>query len=137
MLGLTAEQIGTVLLAISLLITGKLAQQKGKDIVSKSPPQEGTMEIAGAVISDRAVDRLVKSLDAFSAAATLMTHAINTDVDAKTSLTKALIEHGKSMDRNTGASEDVRNEIREAGAKLERLKDELIRAQSMTPGGRR
>ena len=137
MLGLTAEQIGTVLLAISLLITGRLAQQKGREIVSKAPATEGpAMEIRGALISDRAADRIVQSLDAFTASATLLKSAIDRDVEAKTALTKALGINSLSMDRNTDVSQHMREEIRETGDVMGRLKDELIRTQNMSGGKR-
>lgn len=133
MLGLTAEQIGTVLLAVALLITGKLGHQKGKEIVAKAPPPNTeTMELRGAVITDKAADRLVQSMDAFTASATLLKSAIDRDVDAKTALTKALNVNSASLDRNSEVSQDMREEIRETGDMIGKLKDELIRG-----GGRR
>lgn len=133
MLGLTAEQIGTVLLAVALLITGKLGHQKGKEIVAKAPPlNTETMELRGAVITDKAADRLVQSMDAFTASATLLKSAIDRDVDAKTALTKALNVNSASLDRNSEVSQDMREEIRETGDMIGKLKDELIRG-----GGKR
>lgn len=131
MLGLTAEQLGTVLLAVSLLITGRLAQQKGKEIVSKAPPQDAgnTVELRGAVISDKAADRIVQSMDAFTASATMLKSAIDRDVEAKQALTKALGINSASMDRNSDVSQHMREEIRETGDAIGRLKDEMIRSQ--------
>ena len=63
----------------------------------------------------------MKSLDGFTAAAVLLTAAIDRDVDAKSKLTL-------SLNRNSEVSEDMRDEIKDTGTKLERLKDELIRA---------
>lgn len=116
MLGLTAEQLGTVLLAVSLLITGRLAQQKGKEIVAKAPPADGgnTVELRGAVISDKAAVTLAQSMDALAASNTMLTHATNLDTDAKTALTKALHQMIACIDRNietlkgnTGAATSV------------------------------
>lgn len=113
MLGLTAEQVGTVLLAIALLITGKLGHQKGKEIVAKAPPPNGeTVELRGAVISDRAVDVMVKSMDALSASNTMLTHATNLDTEAKGALTKALHAAAAAGDRMAESSEANREILR-------------------------
>lgn len=132
MLGLTPEQLGTVLLAIALLVTGKLGHQKGREILSRQPVPENVVEVAGAVISDKGVERIVQSLDAFTASATLLKSAIDRDVEAKQALTKALGVNSASMDRNSDVSVHMREEIRETGDAIGRLKDELIRS-----GGKR
>lgn len=124
MLGLTAEQLGTVLFAAALAITTFLGGKKGREIITKAPPQQPQqfMEVAGAVVSDKSVDRMVASLDAFSSSASIMTQAINRDVEAKAKLTAAL-------NRNSEVSEDMRDEIKDTGAKMEALTREMIRAQ--------
>lgn len=123
MLGLSAEEFGTVLFAAALAITTFLGGKKGKEVLTKKPAAQPEMiEVAGAIVSDKAVDRMVKSLDAFSSAAVLMTAAIERDVDAKSKLTA-------SLNRNSDVSEDMRDEIKDTGRKLERMKDELIRVQ--------
>ena len=121
MLGLTAEQIGTVILGLSMGLIAIMGGQKGKQVAQgrKESPSE-MIEVAGAIVSDKAVDRMVQSLDAFTAAATLMTHAIDKDVEAKAKLTAALI-------RNSDVSEDMRDEIRETASKIDRLREEIIR----------
>lgn len=131
MLGLTAEQIGTVILGLSLGIIGLMGGQKGKQIAQgKGPPsQADVVEVAGAIVSDRGVERMVAALDDFTAAAKLLTAAIDRDVDAKAKLTT-------SLNRNSDVSDDMREQIRETEAKLDRLRDELIRSSSHGGGMR-
>lgn len=131
MLGLTAEQIGTVILGLSLGIIGLMGGQKGKQIAQgKGPPsQADVMEVAGAIVSDRGVERMVAALDDFTAAAKMLTAAIDRDVDAKAKLTV-------SLNRNSDVSDDMREQIRETEAKLDQLKTELIRSSSYGGGMR-
>ena len=130
MLGLTAEQIGTVILGLSLGIIGLMGGQKGKQIAQSKPSSPGDIvEVAGAIVSDRGVERMVAALDDFTAAAKMLTAAIDRDVDAKAKLTT-------SLNRNSDVSDDMREQIRETEAKLDRLRDELIRS-SFNAGGMR
>ena len=131
MLGLTAEQIGTVILGLSLGIIGLMGGQKGRQIAQgKGPPsQTDVVEVAGAIVSDRGVERMVAALDDFTAAAKLLTAAIDRDVDAKAKLTV-------SLNRNSDVSVDMREQIRETEAKLDQLKTELIRSSSYGGGMR-
>lgn len=131
MLGLTAEQIGTVILGLSLGIIGLMGGHRGKQIAQgKGPPaQTDVMEVAGAIVSDRGVERMVAALDDFTAAAKLLTAAIDRDVDAKAKLTT-------SLNRNSDVSDDMREQIRETEAKLDRLREELIRSSSNGGGVR-
>ena len=88
---------------------------------SKKPmPGETFAEVKGAIVSSKDIDRMVLSLDAFTAAAIGMTHSINTDVEAKKALTKALtalIEaHGGNLEiirSNTNAANSVAREANE------------------------
>lgn len=125
MWGLSAEEFGFVLVSFAFALTSYLGGKAGKVALARPapPPAEGVMEVAGAIVSDKAVDRMVKSLDAFTSAATLMTHAIDKDVIAKTELTKAL-------NRNSHVAEEMCDEIKDTGRHMERLKDELIRGQA-------
>ena len=131
MLGLTAEQIGTVILGLSLGIIGLMGGHRGKQIAQgKGPPsQADVVEVAGAIVSDRGVERMVAALDDFTAAAKMLTAAIDRDVDAKAKLTT-------SLNRNSDVSDDMREQIRETEAKLDRLRDELIRSSSHGGGMR-
>lgn len=125
MLGMSAENLGTILTGIGLALIALLGGRKGKEMVQsgkKAAMPENLIEVAGAIVSDKAVDQMVKSLDAFTAAATLMTHSIDKDVRAKEALTKAL-------ERNSDVCIDMHDEIKDAGNKLDRMKDELIRSQ--------
>ena len=126
MLGWTSEQLGTVILAVSGAIIWLMGGQKGKQLAQgKSQPGE-MMEVAGAIVSDRAVERMVTALDGFTASAKLLTLAIDKDVEAKGKLTTALA-------RNADAAEEVHDEIKDVAVRLDRLKDELIRSSA---GGR-
>lgn len=123
MLGLTAEEIGTIILGISMGLITIMGGQKGRQIAQgKGPPsQADVVEVAGAIVSDRGVDRMVAALDDFTAAAKMLTAAIDRDVDAKAKLTV-------SLNRNSDVSDDMREQIRETEAKLDQLKTELIRS---------
>lgn len=131
MLGLTAEQIGTVILGLSLGIIGLMGGQKGKQIAQgKGPPsQTDVVEVAGAIVSDKGVERMVAALDDFTAAAKMLKTAIERDVEAKDKLTV-------SLNRNSDVSVDMREQIRETEAKLDRLREELIRSSSHGGGMR-
>lgn len=131
MLGWTAEQIGTVILGLSLGIIGLMGGQKGRQVAKGASPRGGdVIEIAGAIVSDKSVSLMVRSLDEFSAASTLLKSAIDKDVAAKVDLTAALRENSRALDRNSETADDIRDAIKDAGSKIERLKDELIRGVS-------
>lgn len=128
MLGLTAEQIGTVILGISMGLIAIMGGQKGKQVAQgrKETPSE-MIEVAGAIVSDKAVDRMVASMDALSASNTLLTHAINADVEAKKALTAAMIDNSRALNRNSDVSEEMHEEIRDVGGRMDNLKTELVR----------
>lgn len=131
MLGLSAEDLGTVILAASLALIALLGGMKGKAMAqgTRSPRKEDVLEVAGAIVSDKAVDAMVKSLNATTDACSLLAHAISRDVDAKEKLTAALASHGTKLDRNSETAEDMRETIQSVDTRVERLKDELIRFQ--------
>ena len=130
MLGLTAEQIGTVILGLSLGIIGLMGGQKGRQIAQAKPSSPADIvEVAGAIVSDKGVERMVAALDDFTSAAKMLTAAIDRDVDAKAKLTV-------SLNRNSDVSVDMREQIRETEAKLDQLKTELIRSSSYGGGMR-
>lgn len=123
MLGMSAENLGTILTGIGLALIALLGGRKGKEMVQsgkKAAMPENLIEVAGAIVSDKAVDQMVKSLDAFTAAATLMTHSIDKDVRAKEALTKAL-------ERNSDVCIDLLKTLENVDDRLEKVKDELIR----------
>lgn len=135
---LESNDLGLVLIALIGLIGSIFTGSKVRDVTGKKPanlPKEFA-EVKGALISDKAAERVIQSSDAFTAAATMLKTAIDRDVEAKQALTKALNENSASLDRNSDVSQDMREEIRETGDVMGRLKDEMIRAQSMS-GGRR
>lgn len=129
--GLRAEDISTILVGLSLFVAWLWGGSKGKQIAqgkTQSAMPQDVVEVAGAIVSDKAVERMVKSLDAFTAAAALMTHSIDRDVAAKGLLTSALTENSRALDRNSDVAEDMREEIRDAASRMEQLKTELIRS---------
>lgn len=136
---LESNDLGLVLIALIGLIGSIFTGSKVRDVTGKkvpaAPPPEFA-EVKGALISDKAAERVIQSSDAFTAAATMLKTAIDRDVEAKQALTKALNANSASLDRNSDVSQDMRDEIRETGDVIGRLKDEMIRAQSMS-GGRR
>lgn len=115
--------------AILYLIVGILgAFGFGQVRKQKSAPAPADMiEVAGAIVSDRAVDRMVKSLDEFSAAATVLKAAIDRDVEAKGHLTAAMAENSRALNRNSDVSEEMHEEIRDVGNRMDQLKTELVR----------
>ena len=100
MLGLTSEQLGTVLMAASLAFLGIIGGQKGRQMAKGKQPE--VMEVAGALVSDKAADRIVSALD----------------------------ENTKALNRNSGVCETLHEAVKEVDDRLERLKDEIIRGQS-------
>ena len=114
--------------ALLYLIVGLLgAFGLGQVRKKKEPPKSDVVEVAGAIVSDKAVDRMVQSLDEFSAAATLLKAAIDRDVEAKGKMTAAMVENSRKLDRNSDVSEEMHGEIRHVGDRIEHLKVELIR----------
>lgn len=91
-----------------LLLIGGLLGLKGYQRIKKgndAPPAD-VMEVAGAIISSKDVDRIVASLDAFTASAAMMKGSIDRDVAAKEGLTKALVAFLAAMDRNSDVLKD-------------------------------
>lgn len=138
MLGLTAEQIGTVILGLSMGLIAIMGGQKGKQVAQgrKETPSE-MIEVAGAIVSDKAVERMVQSMDALSASNTMLSHAINTDVEAKKALAAAMSENSRALNRNSDVSEDMREQIKDAESKIDRLREELFRSSVSHGGGAR
>ena len=110
---------------------GTITQLLGRKKTATEKPPEFA-EVKGAIVSSKDIDRMVLSLDAFTAAAIGMTHSINTDVEAKKALTKsltALIEaHGGNLDTiraNTAAANAVATEAHDLRASIDDLSKEL------------
>lgn len=124
---LESNDLGLVLVALIGLIGSWFGGSRIKDSMTGGPPQaanpapERTLEIAGAIVSDKAVEKMVASFDALK-------QAIDRDVEAKTKLTAALTESSHSLNRNSEVSEEMRDEIKETGSRLEGLTRELIRS---------
>lgn len=124
--------------ALLYLIVGLLgAFGLGQARKKKPQPQGDVLEVAGAIVSDKAVDRMVKSLDEFSAAATVLKAAIDRDVEAKGALTAAMIENSRALWRNSDVSEDMHQQIKDAENKMDRLREEMLLARASHGGGMR
>ena len=130
MLGLTAEQIGTVILGLSLGIIGLMGGHRGKQIAQgKGPPsQTDVVEVAGAIVHPRDVEKLLKALEGVTAGAALLAVAIDKDVEAKGKLTVAL-------NRNSDVSQEMKDQIRDAENKMDRLREEMLVARMSHGGG--
>lgn len=123
---LNSQDLGLVLVALIGVIGSIFGTKAGRDKLTKpahqSPGGGEMVEIRGAIVSDKAVDKMIAAFEA-------LTHAIDKDVEAKGRLTVALNESGRRLDRNSDVSEEMRDDIREAGRTMDGLKAELIRAQ--------
>ena len=116
---------------LSIFGIGQVRKQK-----TAAAPSE-MIEVAGAIVSDKAVDRMVKSMDALSASNTMLTHAIDKDVEAKKALTQAMADNSRALNRNSDVSEDMHEQIKDAEAKMDRLREELFRSSVSHGGGAR
>ena len=117
---------------------GTITQLLGrKKAPTEKPPEYA--EVKGAIISDRAVDRIVQSFDGVTAASTMLKSAIDRDVEAKQAMTKALAAltvmmermmeaHGGNLDTiraNTVAANAVATEAHDLRASIDDLSKEL------------
>lgn len=129
MLGLTAEEIGTIILGISMGLITIMGGQKGRQIAQgKGPPsQTDVMEVAGAIMPPRDVEKLLKALEGVTAGTALLAVAIDKDVEAKGKLTVALMENSRALNRNSDVSEEMHDEIRDTASRIDRLREEIIR----------
>lgn len=94
---------------------GTITQLLGRKKAQPEKPAEFA-EIKGALISDKAAERVVQSSDAFTAAATMMKTSIDRDVEAKQALTKALLA---MIDANAGNLDVIRANTAAANAVAE------------------
>lgn len=122
---LDSKDLGLVLVAIIGLIGTMFGGKAGRDKLTK-PAQQASgagemVEIRGAIVSDKAVDKMVAAFEA-------LTLAVDKDVEAKGKLTLALVDSGRRLDRNSDVSEEMRDDIREVNRTMEGLKAELIRS---------
>ena len=122
---LNSQDLGLVLVALIGVIGSVFGTKAGRDKLTKpggQPQSAGEMvEIRGAIVSDKAVDKMVAAFEA-------LTHAVDKDVEAKGKLTVALVDSGRRLDRNSDVSEEMRDDIREVNRTMEGLKAELIRS---------
>ena len=122
---LNSQDLGLVLVALIGVIGSVFGTKAGRDKLTKpgaQPQSAGEMvEIRGAIVSDKAVDKMVAAFET-------LTLAVDKDVEAKGKLTVALNESGRRLDRNSDVSEEMRDDIREVNRTMEGLKAEFIRA---------
>lgn len=113
---LESPNVSAVLIAFftmlgAVLGSGTLAQLFGRK-KSPAPPTAEYAEVKGALISDKAADRVVQSSDAFTAAAMMLKGAIERDVQAKEALTKALYAAAAAGERMVESGESNRDVLR-------------------------
>lgn len=84
MLGLTAENIGTILTGLGFAMIGLLGGRSLKG--AGKPPPQPAMEIAGAIISDKKAVEIIEAAER---------------------LEKAIVSHRAALDRNTKACEGM------------------------------
>lgn len=125
---LSAALIAFFAMLGTILGGGTVTQMLNRKKNPANPPPEFA-EVKGALISDKAAERVIQSSDAFTAAATMLKTAIDRDVEAKNALTKALTENSRSLDRNSDVAEDIHEGTKSVSTRLERLEVELIRSQ--------
>lgn len=101
----------------------------------KAPQGESVMEVAGAIVSDKAVEKMVASMDALCASNTALTHTVNADVKAKAELTQVLTRVVTALDRNTDGADDMLDGIKDAAGKLDRMATELRLSDRTIPPG--
>lgn len=111
MLGLNAEQLGTILLAVSITIITLMGGKKGREVAQGKPARgQDVIEVAGALVSDRAVTEWTRSAD---------------------ENTTALIALAKALDRNTAACGEMHEAIKDATDEMRELRREVY-AQTMS-----
>lgn len=117
---------------------GTITQLLGRKKAAQDKPAEFA-EVKGAIISDKAVERIVQSFDGVTAAATMLKTAIDRDVEAKQALTKALTASAAMAERameagggnldviraNTQAANAVATEAHDLRASIDDLSKEL------------
>lgn len=139
MLGLSAEEFGFVLVSLAFALTSFLGGKAGKDALVKrqapAPAPDGVLEVAGSIVSDRAVDRMVKSLDAFTSASVLLATAIDKDVEAKAKLTAMVEKHGRLLEENTAACEDMGRHIQKVDGHISKLATEMYLQRELSGRG--
>ena len=86
--------------------------------------------MAGAVISGKAVERMVKSLDDFSSSASALKCAIDRDVTAKKAMTESLVANSRALERNSDVAEEMHDGIKDTARIMSDLKTEIIRSQT-------
>lgn len=103
MLGLKPEDISTILVGVSLFIAWVLGGQKGKQMVQKSPVAQpgNVVEVAGAIVSDRAVDKWIEAMTHLAACIDKNTIACNNAANNAKEASEAMQELAKEVEFNT------------------------------------
>lgn len=131
---LESNDLGLVLIALIGLIGSIFTGSKVRDVTGKKsatePPKEFA-EVKGAIVDARDVDRMVKHLEATTAAITLHTATIEKDTAAKEALTRALERHGRCLADNTDACEDMGRSIDRVDGHVGKLANELEIARAI------
>lgn len=124
---LESNDLGLVLIALIGLIGSIFTGSKVRDATSKKPAEVSKefAEVKGAIVDGRDVDRMVKHLEETTAAMTLLRGVVEKDVSAKEALTKALEKHGRCLEENTEACNDMGQTIERIDNRISRLSTEM------------
>ena len=114
MLGLESNDLGLVLVAIIGALTTLLSGQKLREMRSAETPKQQHMEIAGALVSDKAARDWIKAAE---------------------KLVEALDRHSDCLGENTKACEDMGGDIRVVGARIGKLASEMEIARALAERG--
>lgn len=104
MFGLSADDISTVIVGVSLAFIALMGGQKGRQIAQGRSKKDDVVEVAGALVSDKAAAEWIKANDALSAGMTVMSRAV---------------------DRNTDAIETITDDLRDVKGKLSDVAKEM------------
>lgn len=102
MLGLTAEQIGVVLVGISTALIALLGGREGKKLVAQKggAPAGDVVEVAGALVSDKAAAEWVRSCDDLRRSIDRNTRAMDHATDASRKTVEAMNDLRVELVRN-------------------------------------
>lgn len=121
---LSAALIAFFGMLATILGGGTITQMMGRKKAASVPPP-AFAEIKGAIVDGRDVDRMVKHLEETTAAMTLLRGVVEKDVSAKEALTKALEKHGRCLEENTEACNDMGHTIERIDNRISRLSTEM------------
>ena len=114
MLGLESNDLGLVLVAFLGFLGTLLGGQKLRELRNAEPAKTYQMEVAGAILSDKAARDWIRAAE---------------------KLVEALDRHSDCLGENTKACEDMGNDIRVVGARIGKLASEMEIARALADRG--